>query len=98
MLQVNKIYCIFCPCSRILQAMTLKRVQLEFSRLQDRREAVERQEAWIQKVVGDFIREQNGSLRETAGKMGLTIAYVSDIVHGRRKISKGVMQALEKLQ
>jgi hypothetical protein len=77
--------------------MTLKRLKVEFSRLDDRREAVVRFESWIQKIVADFIQQQPGSLRDKATRMGLTVAYLSDIVHGRRKVSRGVMQALDKI-
>jgi len=77
--------------------MTITRLKSEFSRLDYRRDAVRRQETRIQKIVGDFIREQPGSLRDKATRMGLTVAYLSDIVHGRRKVSRGVMQALDKI-
>jgi hypothetical protein len=78
--------------------MTMKRLKVEFSRLDERRDAVSRQESWVQRIVGDFIRQQPGSLHDASRRMGLSVAYLSDIINGRRKISKGVMQALEKLQ
>ncbi len=76
--------------------MTLKRVEIEFSRLQERRDAVDRQEKWVQNVVGELLRQQTGSQRELAHRLGITVAYLSDIIHGRRKISGGIMARLVK--
>ena len=44
------------------------------------------------------IRKELGmSLREMAGKMGITAAYLSDIELSRRKVSKNVLEKLTKI-
>lgn len=49
-------------------------------------------------AVGVFLKGRPETLRELAGKMDLSVAYLSDICHRRRNVSDQVMEKLRGLR
>lgn len=52
----------------------------------------------LQQEVSKFLMMREGSLRLTAAAMGLSVQYLSDIIHGRRGVSAAVLDAVGKLK
>lgn len=78
--------------------MTFKKIAECAADLKRRREAVTFCEGVLQQCVAAFCDQYHGSLRDMAGRMGITVQYLSDIRHGRRKVSDSVVEKLGKLR
>jgi len=78
--------------------MTLARIDKARRELDNRRVGVIMMEQLLQGEVRRFLLARDTSLRETAKSMGFTVAYVSDIIHGRRKVSDAVIEAIRRLK
>lgn len=78
--------------------MTLKKIALVAAELKAHRSRVEFAEKVLQQTVAAFCEQYHGSGRDMARKMGITVQYLSDIRHGRRKVSDSVVEKLGKLR
>jgi transcriptional regulator with XRE-family HTH domain len=78
--------------------MTLRNVESCFRRLNTQRALVKASELELVDAVGMFLKGRPETLRELAGKLGLSVAYLSDICHRRRNVSDKVMEKLRELQ
>ncbi len=45
-----------------------------------------------------FVADYPGSLREIARRTELSVAFLSDVMHGRRKVSDALIEKLAKLR
>jgi len=77
--------------------MTLKRIEKTAAEIDELRAGILMREQVLQAQVRQFIYARDVSLRESAKAMGFSVAYLSDIIHGRRKISAAVIDAIRKL-
>ena len=77
--------------------MNVKPVTVADDSLEAARANVKKKEAALQKVVARFCRAYPGSLRELAGKLGVSAAYLSDIRAGKRKVSARMVEKLRRL-
>ena len=75
----------------------IKQIERIAGRLYKKRCDVENVEGELGMAVGQLLSQQPCSLRESARKMDFSVAYLSDIVNGRRKVSDAVVEALKKL-
>jgi plasmid maintenance system antidote protein VapI len=48
--------------------------------------------------VGELLMSRNEPLTELADSMGFTVSYIYDIIHGRRKVSAAVIEAIRRLK
>jgi hypothetical protein len=78
--------------------MTLARIDKARRELDGGRAKVIALEQLLQGEVRKFLLARNMSLRETAKAMGFTVAYLSDVINGRRKVSVAVIEAIRRLK
>ncbi len=78
--------------------MTLRKIATVAADLKGRRDSVVFCEGVLQQCVSAFCDQYHGSLRDMAKRMGITVQYLSDIRHGRRKVSDSVVEKLGKLR
>lgn len=77
--------------------VTFDTVRKAADELNWKRDAVVAAERKLQSAVSQFLMFREGSIRSLAKEVGLTAAYLCDIIHGRRKVSAEVMKKLESL-
>lgn len=82
--------------------MTLDRIKRNHAVVKQARVVADRQvfaaQQSLDKAVQDFIRTRDCSLRAAATTMGFTVAYLSDIMKDRRRVSDSVVERLERLK
>jgi transcriptional regulator with XRE-family HTH domain len=78
--------------------VTIERITKAASVLSTQKLRVENAEAVLQKEVAMFCDTYRGSARDMARKLGVSVAYLCDIRHGRRKVSFNVVEKLRKLK
>ncbi len=66
--------------------------------LRVKRRDVAAAELELQKVVADFCDSYHGSMRDMAREMEISVQYLCDIRHGRRKVSDAVVEKLCKMK
>ena len=74
--------------------MTINQIAVLAKDLEGSRKAVECGEVALQVAVAEFLSEQHGSARDLAKRMGISVQYVCDLRHGRRKVSAAVLGKL----
>lgn len=77
--------------------VTFDTVRKAADELNWKRDAVVAAERKLQEAVSQFLMFREGSMRSLAKEVGLTAAYLCDIIHGRRKVSAEVLKKLEAL-
>jgi hypothetical protein len=78
--------------------MTIERITRAASVLNFHRAKVASLEDALQREVAAFCDTYRGSARDMAKKLGVSVAYLCDIRHGRRKVSFNVVEKLRKLK
>lgn len=81
-----------------MSLMTVRDIESCFRRLNTRRALVKECELELVDAVGVFLKGRPETLRELAGKMDLSVPYLSDICHRRRNVSDQVMEKLRGLR
>lgn len=76
---------------------TLSRVHALATRAHRRRVEVDLAEGDLLRCVQEYLADNRGGVREIARKMEFSPAYISDVQHGRRKISATFIERLCKL-
>lgn len=66
--------------------------------LSERKRVVSQMEQRMQDAVARAAKEYPGSLRQMARDMGISVVYLSDICHRRRKVSDAVVEKLGRLK
>lgn len=66
--------------------------------LESMRACVAKAELNLQQQVEQFISSSDSSLRDLAVGMGVSVAYLSDIRHGRRKVSDAIVEKIRRLK
>ncbi len=77
--------------------MTLRGLQLQALVLVRHREHVERMERRLMIATREYLVAYKGGTRAIARKMGFSPAYISDVLHGRRKVSETFLERLDRL-
>ena len=78
--------------------MTTDRIKQAAAVLHLRKAAVASAEEGLQREVAAFCSTYNGSARDMAKAIGVSVQYLCDIRHGRRKVSSNVVEKLRNMQ
>lgn len=73
-------------------------IEAVHSNVKSARSNLSAQEDILCQEVRKFLEAEESSLRDMAAKMDVSVAYLSDIRHGRRKVSDAIVQKLRGLK
>jgi len=78
--------------------MTRKKIDSLLHQVNVAERDLEAKKILLGRAVSEFVQERDGSLREKAKRMGISVPYLADIVNGNRSISSNILEKIELLE